>query len=742
MSVDSPFDVSRAPALTFDLDAQQEEWLEADGLGGFASGTVSGIRTRRYHALLLSATLPPTGRLVLINGVEAWLETPAAHDPSHPSIPPHVTALTTQRYASGNGSVGAAMPDTIYPDGWRKITGFAATPWPSWELSVPAPSATRATHATGTTDSHDHSPDATGNDATTAVSLIFDVFASGDSGDTVLRWRVDGLPPPWLVRSRLCVRPLLSIRDYHSLHRENAGFDFTPRGSAGRISWRPYADRPAVTVASNGDYQHAPEWFRNFVYSEEQARGMDAIEDLAAPGIFSFDLAHEPALMILRAGDTRDVRVRERVARIAHHERTARVAASAQPSASDTPDTPTARATASAASYFVERGLGATIVAGYPWFTDWGRDTFISLRGLALSTGRLAQAGAILGEWALTVSEGMLPNRFPDGGEAPEYNSVDASLWFIVAMHAYLQTDHASPALRQKLRHATDQILDGFMTGTRFGIAAQPDGLLHAGMPGSQLTWMDARANGVAVTPRVGKPVEIQALWINALRIGSAWRPEWTAAADRAQTAFNARFIDPVGGALFDLVDGTSAVDATVDADGIDRSIRPNQIFAVGGLPFRVVDDVTARAVVAQVERELLTPLGLRTLSPSDPRYQGRYEGPPDVRDNAYHQGTVWPWLMGPFVEAWLRVHHGLTQGTPTTSATTATWAVGSASAVASEARRRFIAPLDAHLLHAGVGHISEIADGDAPYTPRGAPFQAWSLAERLRLETLLSSIQ
>jgi glycogen debranching enzyme len=491
--------------------------------------------------------------------------------------------------------------------------------------------------------------------------------------------------------------------------------------------------------------------------------------------------------MILRAGDSRDVRVGERFKQVETQQRQRRQPPQQPPSlaiqAAFPAEGPVARASAAAsaaslanaaaaaspatqtiergtadqdpsslhdlhlaaASYFVERGRGATIVAGYPWFTDWGRDTFISLRGLTLHTGRHDLAAAILHEWAGCVSDGMLPNRFTDSGEAPEYNSVDASLWFIVALHAYLQTDHAAQsgeASRAALQDAANQILIGYSKGTRFAIGMQPDGLLHAGVSGSQLTWMDARVDGRAATPRIGKPVEIQALWINALRIASAWRPQWASFADRAQAAFTKRFVNPSSladvslphpsaesakpetGILFDVVD----VDG---CDGVlDDSLRPNQIFAAGGLPFRIVDAALAAKIVAQVERTLLTPMGLRTLAADDPRYFGQYIGPPEVRDEAYHQGTVWPWLLGGFVEAWLFVH-----ASPTASP-------AQRAQARQQARVRFLAPLDAHLAQAGIGHISEIADGDAPHTPRGAPFQAWSLAERLRIESLLTGTE
>jgi len=336
------------------------------------------------------------------------------------------------------------------------------------------------------------------------------------------------------------------------------------------------------------------------------------------------------------------------------------------------------------------------------------------LRGLLLATGRLAEAEQILLAWSGLVSDGMLPNRFPDDGGEPEYNSVDASLWFVVAVHDFLLAAPETSA-RAALQDAAAAILTGYARGTRFRIAADADGLLRAGVPGQQLTWMDAKVDGWVVTPRVGKPVEIQALWINALRIGAAWATEWNAPADLAHASFLARFPDPHTGGLADVV----------DADGVpgqvDRRIRPNQIFAVGGLPFPLLSGASARRMVDLVEARLLTPMGLRTLAPDDPAYIGRYAGNRLQRDAAYHQGTVWPWLIGPFVEAWLRVR-------------------SNTAAARAEASVRFLAPLREHLNAAGLGHVSEVADGDAPHAPGGCPFQAWSLGELPRAEKLAAN--
>jgi len=292
-------------------------------------------------------------------------------------------------------------------------------------------------------------------------------------------------------------------------------------------------------------------------------------------------------------------------------------------------------------AYIVHRGDGRTIIAGYPWFTDWGRDTFIAMRGIVLAGDRLDVARAILTDWADHVSEGMLPNRFPDQGEAPQYNAVDASLWFVVVAYEYLATAKPPASLRNKLVGAAKEILEGYRRGTRYRIHMDVDGLLACGEPGVQLTWMDAKVGEHVVTPRVGKPVEVQALWINALRL-AGFKPR----ADEAAASFRARFWNDAAQCLYDVVDVDHA------AGRVDASVRPNQIFAVGGLPHAILDGERARAVVDKVEAELVTPAGLRSLARSDRAYRPRYEGGVAQRDGAYHQGTVWPWLIGPYADA------------------------------------------------------------------------------------------
>jgi predicted glycogen debranching enzyme len=628
------------------------EWLEPDGLGGFASGTATGLRTRRYHALLLTATTPPSGRMVLMNGFDAWIETPAGR-----------FNLSSQLYT----------PNVRGGDGADRISDFTIEPWPTWKYSF----------ADGT-------------------ELQQEIVAAHGSPAVVVSWKlIHGAPD-----TKLFVRPFMSGRDYHGLHRENGAFQFAPRERGDQLVWQTYPGVPEIVSYANAAYYHDPQWYRNFLYTEEQARGLDCVEDLASPGILMFEVGSEEALWLLSTEETsaqfehhcspssaraHNIRANERLRRQRF-------------------ESPLLKA---ADAYIVSGTRGKTILAGYPWFTDWGRDTFIALRGLCLAPGRLDDAQEILTAWAGVVSEGMLPNRFPDRGAEPEFNSADASLWFIIAAHEFLELSAAHRVhlngARTKLEAAIEAILSGYHRGTRFGIRADADGLLAAGIHGMQLTWMDAKIGDWVVTARVGKPVELQALWLNALWIGSRLDRKWKDAFELGLATFRARFWNPDREALFDVVDVNHI------AGAVDATFRPNQILAVGGLPLNLLDREKAAKVVAAVEKDLLTPLGLRSLAPDEPGYTRCYEGGVAQRDGCYHQGTVWPWLLGPFVEAWVRVRGGTDQAR-------------------AQARDRFVDPVMLHLHEAGLGHISEIADAESPHRPRGCPFQAWSVGEMLRI--------
>jgi len=643
------------------------EWLEADGLGGFASGTVAGIRTRRYHALLLTAMTPPTNRVVLVNGYDAWAETPSG-----------LYALSSQRYT----------PDVIHPDVAQRIESFEPRPWPRWTYRLE--DGTRIEH---------------------------ELFVPHGLSMAVLSWRVRDA----IGRVALIVRPLFSGRDYHALHHQNPVFQFVPKEDRARLIWQVYPGLPRIITISNGSYRHQPDWYRNFLYTEERARGLDETEDLASPGEFKWDVSARDAVWIVAAeGHAEEPTQRidaeqyARSLRMAEQRRRRRFLTPLH-QAADAYIVRTAprRATKSVEGQH-EKTTGKTIIAGYPWFTDWGRDTFIAMRGVCVAIGRLDIARDILLAWAGTVSEGMVPNRFPDKGGEPEFNSVDASLWYIIAIYEFLQASenralHVSPEDRAVLYRAIESILFGYANGTRFGIRLDKDGLLAAGQPGTQLTWMDAKIGEWVVTSRIGKPVEVQALWLNALKIGSLLSDPWNEPFHRGMAAFDARFWNESTGSLYDVVDCDHRFGS------VDASCRPNQIFAVGGLPFPLLQGRRARQVVDVVEQRLWTPMGLRSLAPGERGYVNHYQGGVRERDGAYHQGTVWPWLAGPFIEAWVRVR-------------------GHTPDEKKIARERYLDPLLQRTHGAGLGHLSEIADAEAPYTPRGCPFQAWSVGEVMRV--------
>jgi glycogen debranching enzyme len=649
-------------------DRDPREWLEADGLGGFAMGTPQTTRTRRYHALLLAAMRPPEGRMVLVADTEVWVETAAGR-----------VSLSSHDYRGG----------FTHPDGKTRITRFVHDPWPTWEW-----------------------------DAGGGTVIRGELVVAPGCARVLMRWtRIAGRGA-----CALTVRPLLAGRDYHNTHHQNDAFKFDAHVDGDRVRWQPYADVSPIVATSNGTYAHAPDWYRDFHLSLEEQRGLDCYEDLASPGVLTFDLAEEPAALAFATEQACNAGALDPpappfggaagaaqvpagggaalalVTRVFAAEQTRRASyASALHRAADT--------------YLVARGHGMTVIAGYPWFADWGRDTFISLRGLCLATGRRDVARAILLQWCGVVSEGMCPNRFDENNSTPEFNSVDAALWFVVAADAYL-SGATEAADRDVMHRAIDQIVSGYAAGTRHRIKADRDGLLAAGEPGVQLTWMDAKCGDTVITPRIGKPVEVNALWINALAIAGRRSPKWRELAETARVAFVSRFWDDERRQLYDVVD-CDHLSGTVDA-----TVRPNQIFAVG-LPFPVLDGDRARAVVDTVEKLLWTVAGPRTLAEKDPRFHPQYGGGPLERDSGYHNGPVWPWLAGAFVEAWVRVR-------------------GDSPAVRAEARTKFLAPMLERMELFGLGHLSEICDGAAPHLPKGAPFQAWSVAEALRLDHIV----
>jgi len=636
--------------------ALRREWLETNGLGGFASSTIVGLNTRRYHGLLVAATKPPVGRLVLLSKFEEtlWIDG-SAFD------------LSANRY-----------PGIIHPQGFHYLKQFRLDPFPVFTYEVEG------------------------------IEIEKSVFMIHGENSTVIHYQLTKNNRPGVPKNlRLEIRPLIAFRDYHGTTHENGAINPAVQERSRLASVSPYQGLPNLHLAHNAiELRKTGDWYRHFEYDAERERGLDCSEDLFNPFALCFDLRLRRLSSMIASTEQRDVTqaVEYRLAEITRR----RKALVASPIEDDF-----AQSLADASDrYLVSRGDEKTVIAGYHWFGDWGRDTMIALPGLTLPTGKHDVARSILRTFAKHVDQGMLPNRFPDAGETPEYNTVDAALWFFEAARAYLAYTSDLEFVRDELYPVFADIISWHARGTRYGIKVDPGGLLASGELGVQLTWMDAKVDDWVVTPRRGKPVEIQALWYNALCImedlasrfrEEAARKRYRHMAAVAQWSFNRLFWNEKLGCLYDVVNGGPP----------DPSIRPNQIFAVS-LPHSMLPRDRARSVVEKVEEHLLTPFGLRSLAPSDPQYRGSYTGSPADRDGAYHRGTVWAWLLGPFITAYTKVNGG-----------------------SEEVRRQaqtWLSPLESHLAEAGLGHISEIFEGDAPHRPCGCIAQAWSVAEILRV--------
>ncbi|HXH69233.1 MAG TPA: amylo-alpha-1,6-glucosidase, partial [Pyrinomonadaceae bacterium] len=504
---------------------------------------------------------------------------------------------------------------------------------------------------------------------------------------------------------QLELKPLLSFCDYHHLQHENAEFDLNYEIEEGFVTVKPYAEMPPLYFAHNAQaVENTGVWYRNFEYAIERERGFDYSEDLFQPFGLKFDLSNDA--IVIASTEKQTV---SKAQNFEKNEIERRENLIGQDGAEDDF---TKHLVLAADQFVVSRGAGKTIIAGYHWFSDWGRDTMIALNGLTLATNRPELARSILLEFSRHISEGMLPNRFPDAGETPEYNTVDATLWYFEAIRAYVEKTGDYDFVRENLYEKLVNVILWHVYGTRFQIKVDSDGLLYAGEKGVQLTWMDAKIGDFVVTPRTGKAVEIQALWYNALCIMSDFAEKfadekdcktYAKMADEAQTGFNQIFWNEQEECLFDVIDG----------DEKDASVRPNQIFAVS-LPNTMLSIEQAQKIVKKVEEELLTPVGLRSLSPKDKNYCSVYIGSPFERDSSYHQGTIWAWLIGAFVDAYRKAYPN---GQQTENRVNET-----------------LEGFKNHLCEGGSGQISEIFDADAPHKPRGCIAQAWSVAEVLRV--------
>ncbi len=636
-----------------DLDAaSSREWIETNGIGGFASGTISGANTRRYHGLLTAAIHPPLGRVTLLSKFEETIEFDGRR-----------FDLSTNQF-----------PDVVSPEGFRSIKQFRIDPFPIWTYELDE------------------------------VELEKRVLMVHGTNATFVRWTLtrDGGHDDVL----LSLKPLISFVDYHALQHESASPRFEYEIDDGTISITHGSGEPVLCLRhSRAEIVETGYWYKNFEYAVERERGFDFTEDLFQPFEMRFVLAGSSADVL--ASTQANVDIDHDAAERAEIVRRKALIKQAGVMA----DVETQLVLA-ADQFIVSRGSGHTVIAGYPWFSDWGRDTMIALNGLTISTGRLDAARDILLEFSQHISQGMLPNRFPDEGEEAEYNTVDATLWYFEAIRAYLEASGDLEFIREHLFEKLADIIAWHLRGTRYNIHVDTDGMLYAGSADVQLTWMDAKVGERVITPRTGKAVEIQALWYNALMTMAGLAADFDEPADEkryrsmaelCKLSFNGAFWNEEAQCLFDVVENGSR----------DASIRPNQILAVS-MHHSMIDAQRAAKIVEKVEKELLTPVGLRSLSPADPRYCPVYIGPPAERDSAYHQGTVWAWLIGPFIDAYRKVKEP--------------------SDATERAVEAILAGFKAHLLEAGLGQISEIFDGDPPHAPRGCFAQAWSVAEVLRV--------
>jgi len=646
-------------------DVLRREWLVTNGIGGYAMGTLAGARTRRYHSLLTASLQPPTMRTVIVASLDAWVDIDGRRSP-----------LVTHEWAAG----------VVLPDGYRHLESFRL------DGSIP-------TFTWGFGD----------------VRIVQRIWMAHGQNTTYVTYSyVRGSS-----HVRLAVKPLCTYRDHHAITQGGYHVDVAPTpapwsGGAGvTVQMHPNRQstntQPFRIFTSEGSIAPDTEWWWSFHLAQEKKRGLDNQEDLVAAAVIEteLDLGSTVALVFTTEADDP---APWHDALLAEQNRQAQLLAQAQLDHAP----PWIRQLALAADQFiVTRDIngepGQSVVAGFPWFSDWGRDTMIALPGLTLATGRAEDAARILRTYARYIDQGMLPNRFPDASNEPEYNTVDATLWYFQAIYACIKTLEVDHPTIAALYPVMTGIVQSHREGTRFNIRMDPeDGLLFAGEAGLQLTWMDVKIDDWVVTPRVGKPVEINALWYNALCITAELAEalgheedarRFRAMAERAYASFNARFWY-AGGYLYDVIDSP---------EGDDPTLRPNQLLAIS-LPFPLLEGDKAQAVVDSCARELLTSYGLRSLAPDETDYAGHYGGDPTQRDSAYHQGTVWAWLIGPFVSAHYRVY-------------------GNARTAFS-----FIEPFADHLRDHGLGTISEIFDGDPPHSPRGAIAQAWSVAEVLRV--------
>lgn len=636
--------------------ASRLEWLETNGIGGFSSSTVLGLNTRRYHGVLIAATNPPVERTVMLSRLDEVVFADNAK-----------TELATRQF-----------PDAIAPAGYKFITSFKRNPFPCFEYSIPC------------------------TDARSGFLTIRKTLACIHHQNTVvITYELVSGP----AEVELELQPFIAARDYHHLAHARSSVNCDVNFSNGEFRSKPTPYLPELTINVPGStFTLNPHWHYRFHYQQEQNRGQDCEEDLLCSGTFRVTLRKKQRLGVLVSTEATGNVDPLKLMTAEKRRRGKLVKRSAV-------NNDLCRALTVAADQFVvaRNGSGRSIIAGYPWFTDWGRDTMIALPGITLVTGRHSDAREILKTYAHSIKHGLIPNRFPDESSKPEYNSVDATLWFFQAVYKYSEYTGDFKFICRELLPQLVAIIAHFQAGTDHSIKVDSDGLLSAGTPDDQLTWMDAKVDDWVVTPRHGKPVEVNALWHNALAISavlsakageSRQAKRFNAQAEGAKESFIREFWNEEHDCLYDVICENHK----------DDSIRPNQIFSLS-IAYPLFEKAKAKSILTTVERTLLTPVGLRSLDPGHHHYRGHYQGDRLTRDGAYHQGTVWGWLMGPYLTALIRF----------------------GGSGANKRALKILEDLSGHINDAGLGSVSEIFDGDPPHTPRGCIAQAWSVAEILR---------
>lgn len=623
------------------------EYLETNGLGGWSGSTITGAHTRRYHGLFVAAVHPPADRMVMLSKLD---ETIIEGD---------------QRFELG---CNVYEGDVVHPNGHQYLENFTKEFFPEW------------TYMAG------------------SIQLKKTICMIHGENTVVVRYKAEKAALPFALE----LLPLMAARGYHELQHASPRMHWDADIDNGIFHNQPDGINHVFISIPGAAYQHTPQWFYHFKYNVEQYRGLDYTEDLFNHGIFSVQLSKGKEVYIIISTENPAGRNGKELMQKELSRRKALL--------KDQPEDETLRQFVLAADQFIVKRNEdqKTIIAGYHWFTDWGRDTMISLPGLTLSTGRFNDAKKILSAFAQSVSMGMLPNRFQEK-DPPEYNNVDGTLWYFIAVYKYMLASGDKKFVLNEILPVLKEIIEWHFKGTRYNIHVDDDGLLFAGEKGQQLTWMDARIGEWVVTPRKGKPVEIQALWYNTLKIFASLlqlnkqkddAEQVLQSAAKAKKSFNKLFWYEEGPYLYDVIDENGKPDST---------LRPNQLFAIS-LPFPLIEGDKSKAILKITEEKLYTPVGLRSLPSGDGHYVSHYGGDQWHRDSAYHQGTVWSWLLGAYADALAKSNYP-----------------------ASEIKS-VIESFRYHVNEACIGQVSEIFDADAPHHPRGCVAQAWGVAELLRI--------